>query len=212
MAMPSLEELKRQREEKEKQKKESEKRLAAMLPGPIKAPAAPATYKALTGIRLRVAPDKRADIWVFKEIAKDEVFRVVQAKKEEDGTMFLKLEDKYEGKWIMDHGVAGKWAGKKLIKRVAGSQSTKGKAVHEISIVEKAEPVTSLPKKGEKEGPNDGGFAANEAQRAPILDVLADPKVVAMCKEAGIDPEELKGNPEFLRNVQRQLYGEEVVS
>lgn len=185
--------------------------VGAMLPGPIKPPAAPATYKALTKIRLRVAPERVADIWTQKEINKGEVFRAVQAK-EIEGTMFLKLDDTYEGKWIMDKGVAGQWAAKRVIKRVAGSQAQKGKAMHEISVMDRAEPVTSMPPEGADQGENDGGFASNEAQREPILAILEDPKVKELCKQAGISPEDLKGNPEFLRSVQRGLFGEEVVS
>jgi len=173
------------------------------LPGPLKPPAAPATYKALKKIRLRVAPSTFADVMTSHEIEKGTVFRAIEASEEDDGTMFLKSTPEYSNGWLMMKGVAGKWAGRSVVKRVAGSMAAqKGTAMLEISEVERVEDLNDAATKEEAAGPS----------ADPVLALLEDPKIRATFEKQGISVETLKNNPEFLEAVAKRLYGDEDVS
>lgn len=186
------------------------------LTGPLRAPVAPATYEALTNIRLRVAPSVFADIQYQAEIAQGTVFRAVRAV-EEDGVTFLKPEEeKYLGAWARMTGVVGEWAGKNVVKRIPGSRAIKiqveqGKgraptAVMAISEVEQAEVVSKVePKRQVDTRPGPDGEARVKA-------VLEDPKIKEIIKSAGLDPEVLKRNPEILQKIARSVFGDDVVA
>jgi len=189
-----------------------------MLPGPPKPPAAPATYKALQKIHLRTGPNLYAD--TTRSIDTGATFRAVAwgPHEQDNNVIWLKTDADYEGGWMVDTGVAGKLAGKKVIKRIAGVMSSERRsAVLELSAVDNAEALPpgsqgSDSQGSEDEEPNDGGFERMEQQRAPVLDLLEDPKIVELCESMGIKTDDLKANPEFLRTVARSLYGDEVVS
>lgn len=187
-----------------------------MLPGPPKPPAAPATYKALQKIRLRIAPGTTSDL-TWKEIEKGAVFRAIASQDDETtpGIIWLKTDDDYDGGWLLDTGIIGDFRGKKVVKRVGGSlASQKRSAVLEISAIDNAEALPPGTKGNDSEAqqPNDGGFQQGEQQRAPVLSLLDDPQMTELCKSMGISADDLKANPEFLRSVARRLYGDEVVS
>eukprot|EP00435_Cladocopium_sp_Y103_P029772 s96_g7.t1 len=168
------------------------------LPGPLRPPAAPARYKALTRIRLRVAPHKFADLVT-------PTYEIQQGQEFRSG-----------GAWFLERGIIGKFAGKKLARRIAGSlePTKKGPAVMQISEVEEA-PAEVLPPatKSEEnfEGVNQAPPSPYE-RRKPVLELLEDPEIQAICKEMGIDMETMKKNPEFVEGIARRLYGDEVVA
>lgn len=178
------------------------------LKGPLKAPAAPATYKALKKIRLRVAPSKFADVLTSTEIEKDAVFRVLEAKEDEDGSLFLRTDSDYDDGWFMDKGIIGKFQGRKVIQRVAGSMSKAQVTVHSLSQVERAE----VSDGSQKAAPVATAAEVDQQQKYSVQAVLLDPKMQELCKDIGIDPHVLKNNPTFLRAVARRLYGEEVIT
>jgi len=183
-----------------------------LLPGPLKPPAAPASYEALTKLRLRVAPSKFADLITSKVVEKGDVFRVVDARDDDEiGLTYLQVDGAYEDGWIMDKGIAGPFAGKKLVKRIAGSlKSSVRPSVHELSEVESAE-VVNEHEPGTDAQAQTGAWSDTSGYPKEILDLLADPKIMKMCADMGVDGDTLK-NAVFLRAVSRRLYGEEVVS
>lgn len=190
-----------------KPQEEKPEQPAFQLGGPIRPPAAPATYKALQKIRLRVAASRFADLLTSTEIAKGDVFRAIESKEDEDGTLFLKTDRAYENGWFMELGVIGKRAGKPVVKRVAGN-ARRNTAVHEISAMPRAEAMPA----GEAPPPRpEGKILTEEERKQPILAMLEDPKVRAVFEKKGVSIETLKENPEFLRAVSRRLFGEEVV-
>jgi len=183
-----------------------------LLPAPLKAPAAPASYEALTKLRLRVAPSKFADLITSKVIEKGEIFRVVDARDDDEiGLTYLQVEGAYDDGWIMDKGIAGPFARKKLVKRVAGSLAASVRpSVHELSEVESAEVVNGDQPDADAQAQT-GAWSDTSGYPKEILDLLADPKIMKMCADMGVDGDTLK-NAVFLRAVSRRLYGEEVVS
>lgn len=95
-------------------KVEEEGRPKFILQGPLRPPSAPATYKTISKVRLRTAPDMFADL-KSTEIEKGATFRVLQAK-EVDGLRWLRTDPTYEEGWLLERGVAGKLRGKKSCK------------------------------------------------------------------------------------------------
>ncbi|CAE8591773.1 unnamed protein product, partial [Polarella glacialis] len=184
---------------------------AIELPGPLRPPAAPATYEALTKIRLRVAPNKFADLVTSTEIEKGAKVRAVEAKEDEDGLLFLRADEDFGRGWFLDRGIAGKWAGKRVVKRVAGSLNVgKNRAVHSLSAIDTAE---VLPPGGDPAPSGEEQPSQSPAERQqPILDLLEDPQIREVCEELGVSVETLRSNPGFLQAVARRLYGDEVVS
>lgn len=188
-----------------------------MLDGPLKPPAAPATYKALTKLRLREGPSRFADVLpAGGEIEADRVFHVLQAKQEdESGILFLRVdEDDLARGWIMDTGVAGKFQAKKVVKRVAGSLGKRRMAIHQISPVERAEVVepgssTSKPKGEKAASPNRGNTGNNVPEE--LMKLLADPQIKAACEKMGVTEDMLQKNPKFVEAITRKFYGDQVV-
>jgi len=177
-----------------------------LLPGPLRPPAAPATYQALTKSYLRRAPSRIADVMTGVAIEPGAEFDVLEAKEDEDGELlYLRVDSTYDNGWLLDRGAAGQWAGKRVVKRIPGSLRARA-AIHTISEMtpaevaegEKTEASQSTPK-GEGEFP------------PALLAVLDDPAVRKLCMQMGMGPDELKKKPDFLRAVARKLYGEEVV-
>merc|ERR1712079_459662 len=152
-----------------------------MLPGPLKPPAAPATYKALTNIRLSVEPAKYSEIVTSAEIAKGATFRAVEAKEDADGTLFIRTSGEYEGGWFLERGIVGKWAGKRVVKRVvAQCNADEGTAVHSVSEIDRAEVAPDEPQSSTQAvgGRRAAELYENEkTQQDTILEVLADPKI-----------------------------------
>jgi len=187
------------------------------LPGPLRPPAAPAKYKALTKIRLRVAPHKFADLVTpTYEIQQGQDFRVIEAEEDEDekSLLWLKTSQESGGAWFLERGIIGKFAGKKLAKRIAGSlEQKKGPAVMQISEVEEPsevlEPTASTSESFE--GVNQAPPSPYE-RKQPVLELLEDPEIQQICKEMGIDMETMKKNPDFVEGIARRLYGDEVVA
>jgi len=185
-----------------------EERPKYMLPGPLKPPAAPASYKALTKIWLRRAPSTLADVVTTHEIQKGGEFYVPESIYDnETGITYLRTDEEYDSGWVVDTGIAGAWAGKKIVKRVAGSlRAQKGIAVNQISPVEKAEVVEPGSDEDEKKAgtQNDSKVDVPPAiQRA-----LDDPQIVDLCQKLGLGPDELKKNPSFVLGVAKRLYGD----
>eukprot|EP00929_Paragymnodinium_shiwhaense_P052053 TRINITY_DN26105_c0_g1_i1.p1 TRINITY_DN26105_c0_g1~~TRINITY_DN26105_c0_g1_i1.p1 ORF type:complete len:311 (-),score=85.08 TRINITY_DN26105_c0_g1_i1:35-967(-) len=200
------------------------------LRGPIRPPDAPASYRALTKLRLRNAPSRFAELSTV-EIPQDTEFRALKAvrDKEVEDLTYLKTTEEWGEGWVINMGVAGKWANKKTIKRVAGTLAKTGpgrpsRAMHKLSLMDKADVVDEEAEAKEREEqlkraeeraaafPNaeSGGGAKN--QYAPeLLAVLEDPKILEMCQTMGISLEDLKAKPEFLTAVSRRIQGEEVV-
>lgn len=187
-----------------------------ILKGPLKPPAAPATYKALTKIRLRVEPSKYSEILTTTEIAKGATFRAVEARKEDDGTLFLRTSGEYGGGWFLEKGIVGTWAGKRVIKRVVKPcNADEGTAVHSISEIAGADiapdetPQSSTQPVGGRRAQE--LYENEKSQQDTILKVLEDPKIAAFLKQSGISADMVKENPEILQAVQRALFGDEVV-
>jgi len=187
------------------------------LPGPLKPPAAPATYKALTKIRLRVDPSKYSEIVTSTEIPKGATFRAVDSREDEDGTLFIRTSGEYEGGWLLEKGIVGKWAGKRVIKRVVHQcNADEGTAVHAVSEIDRAE--VAPPDEASRSGNQAVGgrraqelYENDESQKDTILEALEDPKIAEVLKQSGISADMLKTNPEMLKAVQRALFGDEVV-
>lgn len=201
------------------------------LPGPLRPPAAPAKYKALTKIRLRVAPHSLADLTTpTYTIQPGQEFYVVaeQEHEESPNVLWLRTDQDAGGAWLLERGVAGAFANKKVVRRIAGTLgATKRPPLMEISEVPtelaeeaaelalEAEALPPLPsnqkKREEFAGVNMAPPSAYE-RRKPILELLEDPEIQAVCKEMGVDMESLRQNPAFIEEIARQLYGDEVVS
>ncbi|CAJ1435754.1 unnamed protein product [Effrenium voratum] len=189
------------------------------LPGPLRPPAAPAKYKALTKIRLRVAPSRLADLTTPSyEIPAGQEFHVIESHKDEEDESVLHLltSQEHGGAWFMERGIVGKFAGKKVARRIAGSlELKKAPAVMQISEVAVEEPEVLPPKTGSEE---DEFAGVNEAppspyeRRKPVLQLLEDPEIQKICQDMGVDMEEMKKKPEFVEAIARSLYGDEVVS
>jgi enoyl-CoA hydratase/carnithine racemase len=180
------------------------------LPGPLKPPAAPATYKALTKLRLRVAPSRWSDILTSKTIEADTLFRVLEERPDSDNPeiSFLRADAEFDDGWLLDSGVAGEWAGKKTIQRVAGSMKKAEVSVNQISAVEDAEVSSS----GQGyEGAERTPAEAAALQKEALKSALQDPALLEMMAKAGVDVDALKDNPDFTEGVARDLYGEELV-
>eukprot|EP00913_Durusdinium_trenchii_P001399 g1294.t1 len=217
------------------------------LPGPLRPPAAPARYKALTKIRLRVAPHKFADLVTpTYEIQEGEEFRVLEAKTDESdpgqnrlasrrlgdaldpqdpGVLWLRTGQDSGAAWFLERGIIGKFAGKKLARRVCGSLEVqeKGPAVMQISEVpdEVAAPTSSTSSSSESEEADQPEAPSPLEKQKSILELLedavdlfdwCDPEIQSTCKEMGIDMETMKKNPEFVEAMARQLYGDDAVA
>jgi len=186
------------------------------LRGPLKPPAAPATYKALTTIRLRVEPSKYSEIVTSTEIAKGATFRAVESREDADGTRFIRTSGEYEGGWFLEKGIVGKWAGKRVVKRVVlPCNADEGTAVHSVSEIDRAEVAPDETPRWSTQavsGRRTQELYENEQiQQNTILEVLEDPKIAEFMKQSGISADMLRTNPEILKAVQRALFGDEVV-
>jgi len=186
------------------------------LPGPLRPPAAPATYKALTKIRLRVEPSKYSEIVTSTEIPKGATFRAVESREDADGNLFIRTSGEYEDGWFLEKGIVGKWAGKRVIKRVVlPCNADEGTAVHSVSEIDRAEVAPEETSQSSTQAV--GGRRAQElyeneqAQQDTILEVLQDPKIAEFMQKSGISAEMLRKNPEILKTVQRALFGDEVI-
>jgi len=186
------------------------------LAGPLKPPAAPATYKALTKIRLRVSASRFADLVTSTEIPKGAVFRAVASKEdtEDGGIVYLRTDGEYENGWFMEKAIIGEFKGKPVVKRVAGSTKASGAAMLSMSEVTRAE-VMGIRKPGAEQVKQE--VAAEMADDTPqsrqkqLQAMLNDPEVRAMVEKSGVSLEALKQNPEFMRAISRRLFGDEVV-
>ncbi|CAE7473563.1 unnamed protein product [Symbiodinium sp. CCMP2592] len=204
------------------------------LPGPLRPPAAPAKYKALTKIRLRVAPHSLADLTTpTYTIQPGQEFYVVAEQEHEEApnVLWLRTDQDAGGAWLLERGVAGAFANKKVVRRIAGTLgATKRPPLMEISEVPtelaeeaaelalEAEALPPLPSNQKKREEREEFAGVNMQppspyeRRQPILELLEDPEIQAVCKEMGADMETLRKNPAFIEEIARQLYGDEVVS
>eukprot|EP00931_Biecheleriopsis_adriatica_P074817 TRINITY_DN48807_c0_g1_i1.p1 TRINITY_DN48807_c0_g1~~TRINITY_DN48807_c0_g1_i1.p1 ORF type:complete len:259 (+),score=76.29 TRINITY_DN48807_c0_g1_i1:63-839(+) len=196
-------EEKREAKLKEAIEKEVEKP-AIMLEGPLRAPDAPASYKALTKIRLRTAPHRFADLRTDYEIEKDETIRVLEAKQDDEGVVFLRTDSDAGDGWFCDRGVVGEFRGRRIVKRIPGSLrlGKKGQALHQISSM-KAEDAQAVAK---TEGASQS--VTSQDTEDSIKSFLEDEEVQKLIQELGISSDTLKNNPAFLKAVAAQLYGE----
>mmetsp|Transcript_82449 Transcript_82449/g.241988 ORF Transcript_82449/g.241988 Transcript_82449/m.241988 type:complete len:302 (-) Transcript_82449:47-952(-) len=184
----------------------------AQLGGPLKPPAAPATYKSLTKIRLRVAASRVADIVTSTEIRQGAIFRAVEAKEDDDGVLFLRTDGEYENGWFMEKGIVGPFAGKSVVKRVAGSaKKGKGPALLSMSEVSRSE-VMGMGKPEDKAKREAAAEVPTpQSRKQSVVSMIEDPEVRKVLEQSGISVEDLKRDPEFLQAVARRLFGEEVV-
>jgi len=164
------------------------------LPGPLRPPDAPATYKALTKIRLRIAGAKLADL-SMDEIQKDAEFRVVEAK-EADDVICLRTdpESEYKGLWLLDRGFVGMFRGKKVVKRIAGSLGSGKKAIlHEISMADPAYVAEA-----------NSGVAVSEKERLRSA-LEGDRELSDMFEAMGIDTQEYLQDAGFKEFLSKQM-------
>lgn len=176
-----------------------------ILKGPLRPPSAPATYKSVAKIRLRVAPDAFADLKTL-EIEKGATFRVLQSR-EVDGIRWLRTDTSYEDGWLLERGVAGMMRGKKVAKRIAGSLAAGKKAVHAVSAVDKEQEEGAS-----RDTPSQKTWIPPEQANKPILRLLEDTKVIDVCEQLGVSVDDLKANPAFLKAVAKRVYGEDMMA
>jgi len=204
------------------------------LTGPFRPPAAPARYKALTKIRLRVAPHSLADLVTpTYTIETGEEFEVVASKEDEKapGILWLRTSQASGGAWLLERGVAGPFAGRRVAKRIPGSLRGKAKRAPILELSEVAtevaqeaadkaalEPEVLAPLPSNEKKREERSAGVNMAppspyeRRKPVVELLQDPEIRDLCKEMGVDMETLQSNPAFLEAMARRLYGDEVVS
>eukprot|EP00933_Yihiella_yeosuensis_P036540 TRINITY_DN30301_c0_g1_i1.p1 TRINITY_DN30301_c0_g1~~TRINITY_DN30301_c0_g1_i1.p1 ORF type:complete len:332 (+),score=71.29 TRINITY_DN30301_c0_g1_i1:64-1059(+) len=202
------------------------------LTGPLRAPAAPATYQALTRLRLRKDAGLYSDL-VTEFIPEGATFRIIEARPDSESNMiFLRTDRDYGGAWIFDKGVMGTFAGKRVVKRIAGSlvAGKKRKAVFQVDEIDPSEvndedfdlsalaPPEMLDaevEEGRRTPGQDTGPPLGDSpyeRKKEILELLEDPDIRGVMEKMGMSTEKLSADPSFIEKVAREMYGEEVVS